>query len=125
MLGIVGPNGAGKSTLVGMLAGETSPSSGEILLSGEPISGYRPLELANLRAVLPQTTVLQFAFRVLDVVMMGSYGILGWIKRPGKREKDSAIDALGKVGMTEFADRQISQLWFSVVIFRRKLLLRL
>jgi len=73
MLGIVGPNGAGKSTLVGMLAGETSPSSGEILLSGEPISGYRPLELANLRAVLPQSTVLQFAFRVLDVVMMGRY----------------------------------------------------
>jgi iron complex transport system ATP-binding protein len=73
ILGIVGPNGAGKSTLVGLLAGELVPSSGEILLDGRPVGEYRPLDLAKRRAVLPQGTVLQFAFRVLDVVMMGRF----------------------------------------------------
>lgn len=73
IVGIVGPNGAGKSTLIGMLAGEVRPTSGEILLDGESIADYRPLDLAKRRAVLPQTTILQFAFRVLDVVMMGRY----------------------------------------------------
>lgn len=73
VLGIVGPNGAGKSTLIKMLAGETAPSAGEVLLEGRPIGDYRPLDLAKHRALLPQSTVLQFAFRVLDVVMMGRY----------------------------------------------------
>ena len=73
VLGIVGPNGAGKSTLVSLLAGELDPVAGEVLLDGRPVGEFRPLELAQRRAVLPQGTVLQFAFRVLDVVMMGRY----------------------------------------------------
>ncbi|MCJ7727005.1 MAG: heme ABC transporter ATP-binding protein [Acidimicrobiia bacterium] len=73
VLGIVGPNGAGKSTLIKMLAGEIVPSTGEVRLDGKEIGEYRPVDLAKHRAVLPQSTVLQFAFRVLDVVMMGRY----------------------------------------------------
>ena len=51
-----------------------------------------------------------FPTNVLDVVMMGRYGALGWVKRPGKAERELALDALDKVGMSDFADRQISQL---------------
>jgi iron(III) transport system ATP-binding protein len=47
---------------------------------------------------------------VLDVVMMGRYGTLGWIRRPGQRVRDLALQALEKVSMGDFADRQISQL---------------
>jgi iron complex transport system ATP-binding protein len=73
VLGIVGPNGAGKSTLLRLLSGDLSPSAGQILLDGHPVTEYRSLELARHRALLPQQTVLQFAFRVLDVVLMGRY----------------------------------------------------
>ncbi len=51
-----------------------------------------------------------FPTDVLDVVTMGTYGELGWIKRPGKRERDLAIKAIEKVDMLSFMDRQISQL---------------
>jgi manganese/zinc/iron transport system ATP- binding protein len=51
-----------------------------------------------------------FPTNVLDVVMMGRYRTLGWIRRPGQAEKEMALDALAKVGMSEFAGRQISQL---------------
>jgi manganese/zinc/iron transport system ATP- binding protein len=51
-----------------------------------------------------------FPTNVLDVVTMGSYGSLGWIKRPGAKERESAREALEKVGMGKYAERQISQL---------------
>ena len=51
-----------------------------------------------------------FPTSVLDVVMMGRYGALGWFRRPGKRERDQAMGSLEQVGMQDFAQRQISQL---------------
>ena len=71
VLALVGPNGAGKSTLLRLLAGDLSPGGGEVALDGRPLSAYRPGELARLRAVMPQQTVLQFAFTALEVVLMG------------------------------------------------------
>ena len=73
LMGVVGPNGAGKSTLIGLLAGEITPTSGDVLVGGRSVREYRPRDLALLRSVLPQQTVLQFAFRVRDVVRMGRY----------------------------------------------------
>ena len=74
ILGLVGPNGAGKSTLIGMLAGETRSERRR----GPAGRRYRSGTTAPWiwrcgGSVLPQSTVLQFAFRVLDVVMMGRY----------------------------------------------------
>jgi iron complex transport system ATP-binding protein len=72
-LGVVGPNGAGKTSLLRMLAGETEPSSGTVTLDGIPLGAWKPIDLARRRALLPQHTLLQFAFRALDVVAMGRY----------------------------------------------------
>jgi len=71
VLALLGPNGAGKSTLLRAASGDLAPSAGSITLEGRPVSGYKAKELALRRAVLPQQTVLQFAFTAREVVEMG------------------------------------------------------
>ena len=107
LLAIVGPNGAGKSTLIKTILGLLKPSAGKILVFDKE---YRPQ--SRLIAYVPQKSTVDWDFptSVLDVVMMGSYGHLGWFKRPGKKERKQAIGCLEKVGMSDFLNRQISQL---------------
>jgi len=73
VLGIIGPNGAGKSTLLGLMAGDLTASPGTVSLGGRPINSYRPPELARLRAVLPQQTLVPFPFTAREVVAMGRH----------------------------------------------------
>jgi iron complex transport system ATP-binding protein len=71
VVALVGPNGAGKSTLLKVLAGDLAPNVGRVLLDERPLSAFRPRELALRRAVLPQQTVIQFAFTAREIVTMG------------------------------------------------------
>ena len=66
----------------------------------------------NEVAYVPQKGSVDWDFptTALDVVMMGTYGSLGWLRRPGKKEKKASLEALEKVGMLAFKNRQISQL---------------
>jgi manganese/zinc/iron transport system ATP- binding protein len=107
LLAIVGPNGAGKTTLIKSILGLIKPAAGRVLIYGKP---YR--EQRHLVGYVPQRGSVDWDFptSVLDVVMMGRYGALGWFRRPGKRERALALEALDKVKMGDFADRQISQL---------------
>ncbi len=104
---IVGPNGAGKSTLIKAMLRLVPISSGTVTFFGRPLS-----EMRRSVAYVPQRSEVDWDFptTVLDVVTMGSYGALGWIKKPGRKERERALLALEKVGMVEFADRQISEL---------------
>lgn len=104
---IVGPNGAGKSTLLKAILKLIPISSGTIKFFDRPLK-----EMRKEVAYVPQRSEVDWDFptTVLDVVMMGSYGELGWIKKPGKKEKELALEALEKVGMQEFASRQIREL---------------
>jgi len=71
VFGVLGPNGAGKSTLLAALSGELKPSAGHVLLQGRALADWPDVERARCLAVLPQSSTLNFAFRVSDVVAMG------------------------------------------------------
>lgn len=107
LMAIVGPNGAGKTTLIKAILGLIRPVAGHVLIYGKP---YR--EQRALVGYVPQRGSVDWDFptNVLDVTMMGRYGALGWIKRPGRAERNAALEALEKVGMRGYAHRQISQL---------------
>lgn len=107
LMAIVGPNGAGKTTLIKSILGLVPKAAGQVLIYNQPYQEQR-----QLVGYVPQRGSVDWDFptTVLDVVMMGRYGKLGWIKRPGGQERELALDALRKVGMEKFAQRQISQL---------------
>ena len=107
LIAIVGPNGAGKSTLLKAILGLVPLASGEVRIFGKPLRQSR-----SLIGYVPQRETVAWDFPVdaLDVVLMGRYGRLGWIRRPGRADRDAAMESLRKVGMEAFAGRQISQL---------------
>jgi manganese/zinc/iron transport system ATP- binding protein len=107
LVAIVGPNGAGKSTLIKAILNLVRPTSGTISIYGRPYPEQR-----KLVGYVPQRGSVDWDFptNALDVVQMGLYGGLGWVRRPGKRERRIAMECLDKVGMSDFAHRQISQL---------------
>jgi manganese/zinc/iron transport system ATP- binding protein len=107
LMGIVGPNGAGKTTLIKAILELVRPAAGRVLIHGRPYSEQR-----RLVGYVPQRRTVDWDFptNVLDVVLMGRYGTLGWIRRPGRRDRALAVEALEQVGMAHLADRQISQL---------------
>ncbi len=107
---VVGPNGAGKSTLVKTMMGLIKPVTGDIKIMGEP---YHKIKDKHAKiAYIPQRESVDWSFpiNVIDVVQMGRYRHLGWFKRPGKLEREFAMDALKKFEMHEFANHQIGEL---------------
>ncbi|MCG8481615.1 MAG: metal ABC transporter ATP-binding protein [Spirochaetales bacterium] len=107
LMGIVGPNGAGKSTLIKAALNLIPRAAGSILFFGKPYERVR-----DRVGYVPQRGSVDWDFptSVLDVVTMGLYRRVGWIRRAGRKERELAMEALRQVGMTEFAQRQISQL---------------
>lgn len=107
LIGVMGPNGAGKTTLLKAVLGLVPIASGRIEIFGEPLARCR-----RRVGYVPQRETVDWDFPVsaLDVVLMGRYGRLGWLRRPGRADRSAAMDGLARVGMADFAHRQISQL---------------
>jgi len=107
MAAIVGPNGAGKSTLIKAVLGLIRPTAGHVSLFGRPYAEQR-----HRVGYVPQRTSVDWDFptTVADVVEMGLYGQLGWLRRPGRAERARALAALEQVGLSDYRDRQIAQL---------------
>lgn len=107
LVSIVGPNGAGKSTLIKACLELIPRASGEVAIYGQAYEKER-----KRVGYVPQRESVDWDFPVsaLDVVAMGTYGQLGWFRRVSRRSKALSMEALDRVGLADYAHRQISQL---------------
>jgi manganese/iron transport system ATP-binding protein len=106
---LVGVNGAGKSTLFKAIMGFVPVARGTIRLLGMPV---RDALRQNLVAYVPQAEEVDWSFPVLveDVVMMGRYGHMGFLRRPSAKDHAKVDGALARVGLTDLRHRQIGEL---------------
>jgi len=107
LIGIVGPNGAGKSTLIKACLDLIPRASGSVRFYGKPYKQQR-----KLVGYVPQRESVDWDFpaSALDVVLMGRYGRIPWCLPPRRKDKEAALYCLERVGMAEYAGRQISKL---------------
>lgn len=109
IIGVIGMNGSGKSTLFASIMGTVRVAGGTVqLFGGDPARARRN----NLVSYVPQSEAVDWDFpiSVSDVVMTGRYGRLGLTRRPRAIDRDSVARAIERVGLSEFADRQIGEL---------------
>lgn len=106
-LALIGPNGAGKSTLLKAILGLVPVTSGSI-----EVLGRTPQLARGDVAYVPQIDALDAAFPVtaLDVVLMGRYRRIGWVRRPARADRREALDALAQVGLAERASTRFGLL---------------
>lgn len=104
---IVGPNGAGKSTMIRAVMGLVPMVSGQVSAWGKPVDQ----QLLRIGYVPQRGSVdWDFPISVFETVLMGTFGSLGWFRRPGRKQRDLTMQCLERVGMQDFAKRQIGQL---------------
>lgn len=106
---LVGVNGAGKSTLFKALMGFVPVAQGRVEILGQPVEAAKK---AQAVAYVPQAEEVDWSFPVLveDVVMMGRYGHMGFLRRPRDADRAAVASALARVGMADYRQRQIGEL---------------
>jgi manganese/iron transport system ATP-binding protein len=106
---LVGVNGSGKSTIFKAIMGFVRPSAGEVRLCGRPVAEALK---RNIVAYVPQSEEVDWNFPVLveDVVMMGRYGHMNFLRMPSRADRYKVDEALERVGMTAYRTRQIGEL---------------
>ena len=106
---LVGVNGSGKSTLFKAIMGFVPLAAGTVTILGVP--GREALK-RNLVAYVPQSEEVDWNFPVLveDVVMMGRFGHMGWLRRPRPVDREKVTESLERVGLLDFRKRQIGEL---------------
>ena len=107
LIAVVGPNGAGKSTFIKSVLGLVPRASGTVTIYGKSYESQR-----HLVGYVPQRESVDWDFPVnaVDVVAMGYYRRIGWLRPVSRDHRRRALEELEKVGMAAFGDRQISQL---------------
>lgn len=107
LIAVVGPNGAGKSTLLKAALGIVPATTGYVRIFNQKLAQIR-----KKVGYVPQRESVDWDFpiSVVDVVLMGRYGSLGWMKRPGKADKQKALECIESVGLSGFESRQIGEL---------------
>lgn len=106
---LVGVNGSGKSTLFKAIMGLLKPAAGTVTIAGQPVKAALK---KNLVAYVPQAEEVDWSFpvSVWDVVLMGRYGYMNFMRTPRAEDRRIAEESLARVGMLEFRERQIGEL---------------
>ncbi|MGK9167246.1 metal ABC transporter ATP-binding protein [Inquilinus limosus] len=106
---LIGMNGSGKSTLFKAIMGFVTPVAGSVAICGRPVAWAQK---ANIVAYVPQTEEVDWSFPVSvhDVVMMGRQGRMGFLRIPSAADRQAVAHSLERVGMQDFARRQIGEL---------------
>lgn len=107
-LTILGPNGSGKTTLLRILAGELSPSEGEVRLWGKPLTAYSPEALARRRAVLSQNRQIAFPLTAYEVAFLGRLPHIRGREAPEDHRK--TLEALAQTRALPLSDRPLPSL---------------
>ncbi|CAN5551732.1 ABC transporter ATP-binding protein [soil metagenome] len=107
---IVGANASGKSTLLRGLARLLRPTQGRVLLDGESLADMKSVEVAKVRALLPQTPVAPDGITVGDLVGRGRYPHQGWFRRWSSVDDDAVAAALDGTGTGDLVDRPVASL---------------
>ncbi len=104
---LMGPNGAGKSTLIKLAVGLMPLQKGSILVHGNPAGSCR-----HRVTMVPQRSEIDWRFpiTVRQVIMMGRYVHLGWLKRPRPEDRDAVDEAMETMKISELADNHIGEL---------------
>jgi len=110
VVGIIGKNGCGKTTLMKCINAHLRPHSGSVTIDGKDVSKMTKKELAKIMAVVAQHVNLSFPFTVLEAVMMGLYPTSEWMRQPTGEDMVRILDAMNSTGITEFADRPVTEL---------------
>ena len=110
ILCLLGPNGAGKTTLFKTLLGLIPALRGTVAVGGTPVGELSRAALARAVAYVPQAQVMEFAYTVLDLVLMGRTAYLGPFAAPGAADRDRARSALDQLGILDLADREANRI---------------
>jgi ABC-type Mn2+/Zn2+ transport system ATPase subunit len=107
--GLVGMNGSGKSTLFKTIMGFIKPQQGKVAVNQMPI---KTIQKENLMAYVPQSEEVDWNFpvSVWDVVMMGRYGYMNFMRIPRQKDKQIVTESLEKLQILDYKKRQIGEL---------------
>lgn len=107
---LLGPNGTGKTTLLRCLLGLERLQSGRVLVRGQNLAALSAAEAARLIAYVPQATAAAFAFRAIDIVLMGRTPHLGFMASPTRTDHAAAAAAMVRLAIADLADRAFDEL---------------
>lgn len=110
LLGILGPNGSGKSTLLGLMDGILKPQQGDVEVQGVPLRNLGRGAIARKVAMVAQENQFRFSFSVMQVVLMGRFPHLKWLRPEGEQDLAVARGALEVTHCLGLADRPIHAL---------------